>query len=478
MEIARTRLNDSLCQCRDDNLALGLTAKRMMTSFVKSKTRAKNSRRTCTLRDYATALQESNLLLEETISSYMAHAPVGQCDIVLDESLIIETCQLSPSAFTPAPVTVKIEAKDTKEVAWICSSCSCSNIYGGEGEKLCAGCSKVFQEGDDEDEATSKRTLKQFMLHLESSVAQREASLGDIDAFFPEEEYGNYIEIPTAEVSKAEKKLSRQAVLPTDAELEALAIPVLEHSNERKWRELLEESVRSTKLSNSRRKRRNACTITTAAFVFPRTPRGVPLFISPLSQNMDKYVGAIFGKTEDAGKRYRCGDYSPGYITAYDAQAFTKSEIKGLIRIAERDLRVVESTTNEWVQQGVEAAAALKKAENALHQVKHDELTEIQRFKNSPLSIAVLESKEPPQSPRSTKSTTRRNAKAEVIDFMVIGKQPVEDKQDKGRIKMEVRSTSSDTTNPKKKTVPPALATVSNASQVKVGNGKKSGGRK
>lgn len=478
MEIARTRLNDSLCQCRDDNLALGLTAKRMMTSFVKSKTRAKSSRRTCTLRDYATALQESSVHLEETINSYMAHAPAGQCDILLDESTIIETCQLSPSAFMPAPVTVKIEAKDTKEVAWICSSCSCSNIYGGEGEKLCAGCSKVFQEGDDEDESSSKRTLKQFMLHLESSVAQREASLGDVDAFFPEEEFANYIEIPSPEVPKIDKKMSRLAALPTDAELEALAIPFLEHSNESKWRDLLEESVRSTKLSNSRRKRRNACTITTAASVFPRTPRGVPLFISPLSQNMDKYMGAIFGKTEDYGRRYLCGDYSPGYMTAYDAQAFAKNEIKGLIRIAERDLRVIESTTNEWVQQGVEAAAALKKAENALLQVKHEELMEIQRLKNSPLSIPVLESKEPPQSPRSTKSATRRNTKAEGIDFMMIAKQPVEDKQDKGRVKMEVRSTTSETTNPKKKAGPAVVATVSNASHVKTGNGKKSGGKK
>ena len=450
----------------------------MMTSFVKSKTRAKNSRRTCTLRDYVTALQESNTLLEETVNSYMAHAPAGQCDIVLEESMIIENYQISPTAFTPAPVTVKVEAKETKEIAWICSSCSCSNIYGGEGEKLCAGCSKVFQEGDDEDESASKRTLKQFMFHLESSVAQREVSIGEIDAFFPEEEYGNYIEIPSTEIPKTMKKLSRQAVLPTDAELEALAIPFLPNSNESKWRDLLEESVRSTKSSNSRRKRRNACTITTAAFVFPRTPRGVPLFISPLSQNMDKYIGAVFGKSQDTGRRYLCGDYSPGYVTAYDSQAFIKNDIKGLIRIAERDLRVIESTTNEWAQQGVEAANALKKAENTFLQVKHEEQMEIQRFKNSPLAIPVLESKEPPQSPRSNKSTTRRTSKVEVMELMEMGKQPVEDKLDKGRNKMEVRSISSDTTSSKKKAVAAVVATVSHAPQVKTGNGKKTGGRK
>ena len=478
LEIARTRLNDSMCQCRDENLALGLTAKRIMTSYVKSKTRAKNSRRTCTLRDYATALQEANTLLEESINSYITHAPAGQCDIVIDESTIHENCQLPANSLAPTQVTVKIEAKDVKEVSWICSSCSCSNIYGGEGEKLCAGCSKVFQEGDDEDESLMKRTLKQFMIHLESEVSQRETNISDIDVFFPEEEYGNYIDILPNEVTKIEKKMSRQAVIPTDAEMEALARPVLQDSGVKKWKNLLEDSVKSTKLLNSRRRRRNAITITTAAFVFPRTPRGVPLIISPLSQNMDKYLGAVFGNTLDPSKRYLCGNYAPGYMTAYDSQAFAKDEIRGLIRVAERDLRVIQASTNEWVQQGVEAAGALKKAETVLLQVRHEQLLETQRFNNSPLSIPAVESKEPPQSPRSTKSSTKRNSKVDVMDLTAMVKQSMDEKQDKGKGKMEVRSTASDTINTKKKTTALVVAPTTNATQVKGGNGKKSGGKK
>ncbi len=46
---------------------------------------------------------------------------------------------------------------------------------------------------------------------------------------------------------------------------------------------------------NTRRKRRAQTTVHLQTFAYPRTPRGIPLLVSPLSQFEDRYLGSLYG---------------------------------------------------------------------------------------------------------------------------------------------------------------------------------------
>ncbi len=66
---------------------------------------------------------------------------------------------------------------------------------------------------------------------------------------------------------------------------------------EEDWTRYLEQVVNNIdgKGDSGRRKRRGTTTIPISAFAYARTPRGVPLLVSPLSQFEDKFMGAVLG---------------------------------------------------------------------------------------------------------------------------------------------------------------------------------------
>jgi hypothetical protein len=47
--------------------------------------------------------------------------------------------------------------------------------------------------------------------------------------------------------------------------------------------------------SGRRRRQRISTSIPLSTYAYPRTPRGVPLLVSPLSQFEDRYIGAVYG---------------------------------------------------------------------------------------------------------------------------------------------------------------------------------------
>jgi hypothetical protein len=270
----------------------------MMTTVVKSKTRTKNVRRACQLRDLSGQLAESSVRLEEALQSYLSHPNQHVVEVTLDETLLGTTMSTAVSvpalASSSTSSVVKAEtSKVSSELNWICCSCAVKNFYSGEGDKLCSGCEKVFKEGDDEDilGTLNAKTIKQFLIGVEQSVAQREANVPDLDVFFPEDEYSVYADTPLLDsaASKVDRKNARLALLSSEVEMEAMGRDlIINPVPETKWQAVIEESYSARLVSGSRRRRRNVCTIPIATFVNPRTPRSVPLFVSPLSLQPDK----------------------------------------------------------------------------------------------------------------------------------------------------------------------------------------------
>lgn len=422
--LARHRLNTALFQSREDNDVLNSAGQRVMTSFMKSRTRSKSPRRACTMRDFANALQTSQELLEAALEEYLASGAV--VDVTLAD------------VATNKPVREAVQSvTEIGGAVWTCSSCAVSNPYSEEGEdRCCAGCSRLFKAGEDEvcgARSEGPVTVREFMTELEQRVSQREAAQLDVEAFFPEEDFAAFTDVSIAEdPSRKDKRGQRESALLSEVDMEALARGMFEDPSVQRWHARLEEAGRQT-LPASRRRRRNVAVVSMSSFPMPRTPREVPLFVSPLSFHADKYIGAMFGDRGGARVQYTSDAFAPSKVRALEHSALVKNEIRGLVRIAERDTSVIHASAGEWEQQRLEAQAALKKAEQALAAVQQEERAELSRYKGFTLlsAVPVVESMEVPKeatSPRGSKVLKRGRGQDDALA------------EEKARAKAEVKS--------------------------------------
>ena len=274
---------------------------------------------------------------------------------------------------------------------------------------------------------------------FDNKALLRESNMTDLEAFFPEDDYSMYSEQPQQQPAQSSfhpvanmtastdynhpsmslSPLAKQQPqsdhasngsmftgasitkihLPNEGEMQVMAMPFIENiqingssSSEPYWRHCIEETCRfpssassavtSTTLSLTRRRRRPQCSIPLASFVMPRTPRNVPLFISPLSHHPDKYIGAVLGDTFSSSTSFTNVNSAPFYVQRMESNALTRADIKGLVRIAERDCLVINSRIAHWETQGAEAQGALRKAEAALATVKAEQQAEMNRYKH------------------------------------------------------------------------------------------------
>jgi len=86
-------------------------------------------------------------------------------------------------------------------------------------------------------------------------------------------------------------------LVPDADKAAVLVAPLNALQTEADWTKHLDTLVNTVdgRGDNTRRKRRVQTTVHLQTFSYPRTPRGVPLLVSPLSQFEDRFLGAVYG---------------------------------------------------------------------------------------------------------------------------------------------------------------------------------------
>ena len=130
-----------------------------------------------------------------------------------------------------------------------------------------------------------------------------QASLTDMEPFFlpPTREDGE--ELP--ENDALTRRVRRMLIPKSAPDIQRTAATLVHPSNEAEWVARLERQCREgasaqeksgpSGNTGKRKRRGGPSTIDIRTFVTPRTPRNVPLFVSPLSHYGDRYVGHLSG---------------------------------------------------------------------------------------------------------------------------------------------------------------------------------------
>ena len=99
--------------------------------------------------------------------------------------------------------------------------------------------------------------------------------------------------------SKAVCDLGHQLVPPSTISGRKILSQYSHLKTQADWEKHLEQVINNAdgkgEGGQSKRKRRGPTSVPISSFAYGRTPRGVPLLVSPLSQFEDRYMGATYG---------------------------------------------------------------------------------------------------------------------------------------------------------------------------------------
>ena len=181
------------------------------------------------------------------------------------------------------------------------------------------------RNGAEDDVVVRETNLYKLFLLVDEKLRSSELSLAEADVMFPEEDEdwiftNEYLPKSKSKSAVTTDPLKSKWTAYPDQEMEQkLTEPYFLLKKDTSWSKLLESlctgstpiealaSVSGTRLPQSvtkaiaqRRKKRSTSGSAPAAiplksFLAPRTPRGVPLIVSPLSQHPDRLLGSVFG---------------------------------------------------------------------------------------------------------------------------------------------------------------------------------------
>jgi len=248
---------------------------------------------------------------------------------------------------------------------------------------------------------------------VEDIVKQGEHSLGDMEFFFQDDfdddtPYSATLEkdkgarkdgivdgeLPDVVAAK-EKTLALVGGLPKSREA---ALPLEQLKGTQVWAWKMEELLQQSTL---RRKKRGPTSVPVSAYVYSRTPRGVPLLVSALSQYEDRYIGAIFAGQHEIHSRSAAGSARmssslpnacaslPPALLAEENAAFERCRMQSTAAAAETKIFRMRASTNEWKRQEHDASVALQKATAAYNQALHEDLHECKRIRRELLSLGI-----------------------------------------------------------------------------------------
>lgn len=194
-----------------------------------------------------------------------------------------------------------------------------------------------------------------------------------------------------------------------------------------------------------------------SAFAISRTPRGVPLIISPLSQYEDRYLGAVCGSLKDPSTSESSSSRSmtatpppadpspiaaskgsaekkaiisapssasasrdealrlekqdavavhvsvhlPSSLIAAEDAALERCRLQSLAAAAENKIKRLRASNIEWCRQAVETGQSLTRSNGLFSQAQRDDLTEYKIIRRELLTYGIVTAKDtdPPLSP-------------------------------------------------------------------------------
>jgi hypothetical protein len=345
----------------------------------------------------------------------------------------------------PAPT-----AKETKK--------SAREAAAKEKESAVATATATADENGDDmeadaDEDASKYAIRAFVLAFnaaEEAVKTASGQFGDIDVFFDTLDNSGVAAMTAAEsaassggtssaynsvvVSSSDATNSHQRLVGSvdqGANAKALAECLKESrglvegqreraerariftqrysSGEKGWKEYLELQAGEDKGgSNGRKKRKISSSFTVKSYVYPRTPRGVPLLVSPLSQYEDKYLGAVIGGPPGSSiyngsiaqeAKYnlpRAADSVPPHLVTEEDKVMRNCMLQSACASSETKLRRLRHSLDDWSRQMHDAHNTMHTAQGNNYAALKEDTIECKRIRrelqafgisNTPLNI-------------------------------------------------------------------------------------------
>lgn len=310
--------------------------------------------------------------------------------------------------------------------------------------------SAVDEATDDADDDPNDRVTNLFKLFLlvDEKLRASEASLAEVDTMFPEEDEdwvftNEYLPKSKSKSSVTTDPLkSKWAAFPEHDTEQKLTEPYLLLKKEASWSKLLESlctgstpiealaAVSGTRLPHTvtkaisqRRKKRSISgavpsAIPLTSFLIPRTPRGVPLLVSPLSQHPDRMLGSVFGAGSlTTAENFVAPKAETATVPIYSAERLSvpsevvKSE-NGVIQrcgllsatlSAENKLKRLMSSAEEWRKIAENSEISLTKARMIYALAMREKYMETRRCRKELVlhGLAQASSDEMPMSPIS-----------------------------------------------------------------------------
>jgi len=205
-----------------------------------------------------------------------------------------------------------------------------SKIEAAKGKEATAAADGVDEAAATaQGEADPSRELVSLFSGVEEAITFGRANLGDVDVFFGEEfsaadekmraaaaragvaglssprspRSGSIVDDAIRDLGGVSAAMISAVcdvsgtLVPNGDKAAVLVAPLNALKTEADWTKHLDAMVNTVdgRGDNMRRKRRAQSTVHLQTFSYPRTPRGVPLLVSPLSQFEDRYLGAVYG---------------------------------------------------------------------------------------------------------------------------------------------------------------------------------------
>ena len=171
------------------------------------------------------------------------------------------------------------------------------------------------------------------------------------------------------------------------------------------WAEILTTACQEDSSAAAPRRKSNPASnaINVTSFVFHRTPRDVPLLVTPLSQFEDRYLGAVAGPSPHitSADVLAADGYLPAELVGAENDAILRCRLQSLAAQAQTKIVRLRARNADLLRQRGDAGLSLRKAQGLFSQARRDTVLETKWHRRELYMYGLLARKEtdPPLSP-------------------------------------------------------------------------------
>lgn len=260
-ELASQQLNNSINSCKLDNETLATDGKYLKTLCSREVMLMPSQKtRTTFIRDVVHELDSRRDRLGDLFGEY--------------EALLQQMSHKLPAEVIPV-THIELDEKTGETFDPTAKDVAPSGGVDEVKEQDIANSKRCLRTSDEKDAAAGESIYDAFVT-MEDHLRHSETLLGDIDSLWPDDRNGSWKAFPGADIERK------------------AAAPFTSIKTDVGWGNLI-DTMCSTSANDLylRRKKKdnNEQVVSIKSFVHPRTPRGVPLILSPIGQCGDRYVG-------------------------------------------------------------------------------------------------------------------------------------------------------------------------------------------